>query len=120
MRRALIIAGAQRFEPTVGPALAALGIEGPIAAVTAGWQERESEDDELRAHFGGRATTRRSKGFIFRSNSRWSCAHCARWYWSRMRMAATDARASSASTSGGARRWRITWLAASSCSRRMR
>ena len=34
--------------------MAALGIEGPIAAVTAGWQDREAEDDELREHLGGR------------------------------------------------------------------
>jgi hypothetical protein len=31
-----------------------LEIEGPIAAVTAGWQEREDEDEELRDHLGGR------------------------------------------------------------------
>lgn len=31
-----------------------LGIEGPIAAVTAGWQEREADDEELRDHLRGR------------------------------------------------------------------
>jgi hypothetical protein len=30
-----------------------LGIDGPIALITAGWQEREPEDDELSAHLGG-------------------------------------------------------------------
>lgn len=42
--------GPQRFEPTVARALDDLGVEGSIAAVTAGWQERELEDDELRDH----------------------------------------------------------------------
>jgi hypothetical protein len=31
-----------------------LGIDGPVAAVTAGWQDRESEDEELREHLGAR------------------------------------------------------------------
>lgn len=46
----VILAGAQRFEPTIGAALAELGVEGRIAIVTAGWQERESEDEELATH----------------------------------------------------------------------
>jgi hypothetical protein len=54
--RLVILAGAQRFEPTVGEALARFGIEGPIATITAGWQERESEDEELHAHLGERTT----------------------------------------------------------------
>lgn len=31
-----------------------MGVEGPIAAVTAGWEEREDEIDELKAHLGRR------------------------------------------------------------------
>ena len=46
----VILAGAQRFEPTIGAALAELGVRGTIALVTAGWQERESEDEELVVH----------------------------------------------------------------------
>ena len=49
----VLLAGAQRFEPTIGPALAALGVAGRVALVTAGWQEREAEDEELAAHLGG-------------------------------------------------------------------
>lgn len=46
----LVLLGPQRFEPTVRDAFSSLGVRGPIAVVTAGWQERESEDDELRDH----------------------------------------------------------------------
>jgi hypothetical protein len=31
-----------------------LGIDGPVAAITAGWQDREMEDGELREHLGNR------------------------------------------------------------------
>jgi hypothetical protein len=49
--RALL--GAQRFDPTLGPLAASLGVEGRFAQVTAGWQEREPEDRELSSHLGG-------------------------------------------------------------------
>jgi hypothetical protein len=52
----LVLLGPQRFEPTVRDAFDLLGVHGPIAVVTAGWQERESEDDELRAHLGCEVT----------------------------------------------------------------
>jgi hypothetical protein len=42
-----IVLGPQRLLPTVGRELASLDVDGPVAAITAGWQERESEDDEL-------------------------------------------------------------------------
>ena len=45
--------GAQRLQPRVREVAAAMGAEGPYAVITAGWQEREAEDDELRAHLGG-------------------------------------------------------------------
>jgi hypothetical protein len=48
----LVLLGPQRFEPTVRDAVASLDVRGPIATVTAGWQERESEADELEAHLG--------------------------------------------------------------------
>ncbi len=50
----LILLGPQRLRPNLAEAVAALGIEGSVAAVTAGWQEREQEDDELREHLGRR------------------------------------------------------------------
>ena len=50
----LLLLGPQRLLPTVAEALATLGTEGPVATITAGWRDRESEDDELREHLGGR------------------------------------------------------------------
>ena len=51
---AIVLLGPQRLKPTAATIVEELGIEGPIAAITAGWEERESEDDELAEHFGGR------------------------------------------------------------------
>jgi len=50
--RALVLLGPQRFRPTLLDTTRSLGTEGPVAVVTAGWQERESEDDEIRDHLG--------------------------------------------------------------------
>jgi hypothetical protein len=35
--------------------LQSLGVDGPVATVTAGWQEREPDDRELHEHLGGRS-----------------------------------------------------------------
>lgn len=51
----LVLLGPQRIETTVGQVIRSLGVRGRVAAVTAGWQERESEDDELAAQVGGRS-----------------------------------------------------------------
>jgi hypothetical protein len=48
----LVLLGPQRFRPTLRETVQGLGIEGPVAVVTAGWQERESEDEELQDHLG--------------------------------------------------------------------
>lgn len=48
--RAVVLLGAQRFDPTLGEAVRELGVKGPIATITAGWQEREEEDDDLQEH----------------------------------------------------------------------
>lgn len=53
--RAVVLLGAQRFEPSLGEAVKELGVKGKIATITAGWQEREAEDDDLDEHLGGRA-----------------------------------------------------------------
>ncbi|GAB4195267.1 MAG: hypothetical protein OHK0013_01280 [Sandaracinaceae bacterium] len=50
----VVLLGPQRFDPTLGEAVRELGIEGPIATITAGWQEREHEDGELHEHLGKR------------------------------------------------------------------
>jgi hypothetical protein len=46
----VVLLGPQRFQPTVREVVRSLGSEGPIAIVTAGWQERESEDREFEVH----------------------------------------------------------------------
>jgi len=49
---AVILLGPQRHQPTVGAVIAELGLRGPLGLVTAGWQEREPEDEELRRALG--------------------------------------------------------------------
>jgi hypothetical protein len=49
----LVLLGPQRFRPCVRGVVDSLAPGGaPVAAVTAGWQEREGENDELQAHLG--------------------------------------------------------------------
>ncbi len=48
----IVLLGPQRFQPNLHEALEALRIKGPLAVITAGWQEREAEVDELREHVG--------------------------------------------------------------------
>lgn len=50
---AVVLLGSQRFSPMVGDTVKARRLEGRIALITAGWQERESEDEELREHLDG-------------------------------------------------------------------
>ena len=50
----LILLGPQRLRPTLTTAMAELASADRVAAVTAGWQDREGEDDELREHLGRR------------------------------------------------------------------
>ncbi|MEP6632440.1 MAG: Type 1 glutamine amidotransferase-like domain-containing protein, partial [Lapillicoccus sp.] len=47
--------GPQRFLTTAGLVVRGLGGDGPVATITAGWQERESDDAELDAVLDGRA-----------------------------------------------------------------
>ncbi len=53
--RPLGLLGPQRLTPTLSAAVTALGIEGTLATVTAGWQEREGDTRELVEHLAGRA-----------------------------------------------------------------
>src|SRR5262245_28248241 len=55
MSKTVVLLGPQRFEPTLASVVQTLGIEEDLATVTAGWQEREDEDAELRDHLGARA-----------------------------------------------------------------
>ena len=49
-----VLLGAQRFQPSLGAVVAEIGVKGRIAVITAGWQEREPEDDDLSEHLEGR------------------------------------------------------------------
>lgn len=51
--RLVALLGAQRFEPSLRMVVDAQGVSGRTALITAGWQEREPEDEELSAHLGG-------------------------------------------------------------------
>ena len=45
----VVLLGPQRLGPTIGQEVTAAGLsEGPLAVITAGWQGREDEDQELR------------------------------------------------------------------------
>ena len=57
--RSVTLLGPQRLAPTLVHAVRAAAVEGDVAVVTAGWQEREEEVDELRDHLGGRVVNLR-------------------------------------------------------------
>ena len=57
--RSITLLGPQRREPTLAATVADLGLRGRLAAVTAGWEEREGEDQELSEHLGGRTSNLR-------------------------------------------------------------
>jgi len=50
--RKVVLLGPQRLQPTVGEVVTSLGLEGPVGVITAGWQEREAEDEELALALG--------------------------------------------------------------------
>lgn len=52
--RHVVLLGPQRKQQSVATAVAELGISGPLAIVTAGWEEREREDAGLSRDLGGR------------------------------------------------------------------
>jgi hypothetical protein len=60
---AVTLLGPQR-KPTLGRVLDSLDIDGPIATINAGWQEREADDGELLSLHGGR-------GINLRLHARW-------------------------------------------------
>ncbi len=53
--KAIVLLGAQRFDPTLGEAMEEHRVKGKVATITAGWQEREDDDEDLREHCQGRA-----------------------------------------------------------------
>ncbi|MCZ6574567.1 MAG: Type 1 glutamine amidotransferase-like domain-containing protein [Planctomycetota bacterium] len=58
----VVLLGPQRLAPTLVDAVDSLGIDGPIASITAGWEEREGEDRELEEHLRGRVVNLRVYG----------------------------------------------------------
>jgi hypothetical protein len=57
--RAVVLLGPQRFDPSLGESVTKLGVAGRIAVITAGWQERESEDEDLQEHLWNRTVNLR-------------------------------------------------------------
>lgn len=55
----VVLLGPQRLRPILDRVVRDQGIEGKIATITAGWQEREAEDDELAEHLSGRTVNLR-------------------------------------------------------------
>lgn len=55
----ITLLGPQALKPTLNRAVDAAGIRGKIATITAGWQEREREDQELHTHLAGRTVNLR-------------------------------------------------------------
>ena len=51
----VVLLGSQTERQTVGETVVELGLEGPIATITAGWQEWESDDGALDRQLGGRS-----------------------------------------------------------------
>jgi hypothetical protein len=52
-RREVVLLGPQFHDPTVGIVLDDLNVTGPVATITAGWQEWENEDAALMRQLGG-------------------------------------------------------------------
>ncbi len=78
-KRSIWLLGPQYHAPFLDEILASLELaEGPIAVVTAGWQEREGEDAELDKHLGGRSLDLelyRRADRVFRSDPELTEAH---------------------------------------------
>jgi len=76
-----VLLGPQRFDPTVATAAEQSGIKGRIALITAGWQERESEDEALSEHLAGSTVNlelHRRANDIFRRDEALRKAHRSR------------------------------------------
>jgi hypothetical protein len=76
--RALVLLGAQRFDPTLRDAVAELDMKGRVATITAGWQERETDDEDLVEHLQGRCVNLRLHARaeeVFKADKELSKAH---------------------------------------------
>ncbi|MGF1508573.1 MAG: hypothetical protein ACFB9M_03620 [Myxococcota bacterium] len=73
-----VLLGTQRFDTTLERAVSEVHDQGPIAAVTCGWREREEEDEALRQHLGVELINlhlRRRKQEVFRRDKELAQAH---------------------------------------------
>jgi hypothetical protein len=80
-RSSIVLLGSQKPVPDVGTALRDAGVAGAVALVTAGWQERESEDQELIQKLGLPATNLRLHARaekVFAADTELAEAHKAR------------------------------------------
>ena len=64
--RKVLLLGPQGRHNNVVEAISKLAVDGPIATITAGWEERDGEDSELSEAFGGRI---RNLGLYARTES---------------------------------------------------
>jgi len=55
----VVLLGPQRLHRTLNQAVDSIGARGMVAAITAGWEEREGEDQDMREHLGGRTVNLR-------------------------------------------------------------
>ena len=58
----VVLLGPQRYRPTLAEAFRYVNAEGPVAAVTAGWEEREDEIDDLSEQLGHEVVNLRLHG----------------------------------------------------------
>lgn len=76
-----VLLGPQQLKQSLAAAVTALDVEGPIALVTAGWQEREDQDEDLPALFGRKLVNLRlyERGErVFAEDPEYARAHRAR------------------------------------------
>lgn len=76
-----VLLGPQRLRPTIDKELLRWGIPGPLATITAGWQEREAEDDELQEFLGHRCVNLRlhaRSDHVYRADPEFFEAHRAK------------------------------------------
>lgn len=77
----IVLLGAQRPVPSLAQAVEALGLSGPYALASAGWQEYEEEDDEIEEQLKGRVMNLRlhHRGeLVFSSDGDFHAAYRAR------------------------------------------
>lgn len=77
----VVLLGPQRHDPNLNAAVRTLELQGRLATVTAGWQEREADDAELCDHLGHQCVNLelyRRAGEVFRRDPELDAAHQAR------------------------------------------